>query len=81
MFQSSPGFEAGRYPGQDAPANADRLFQSSPGFEAGRYGFLSGGELSMHLFQSSPGFEAGRYIPHLHYSLRPRDKVPILARF
>ena len=37
-FQSSPGFEAGRYTlDSDIDPATYPLFQSSPGFEAGRY--------------------------------------------
>jgi len=42
LFQSSPGFEAGRYAVLGgAIGGGKREFQSSPGFEAGRYGHLS----------------------------------------
>ncbi len=61
-FQSSPGFEAGRYSiKRVCIERLGKLFQSSPGFEAGRYPrYMSVGVLQQ--FQSSPGFEAGRYL-------------------
>ncbi len=62
LFQSSPGFEAGRYPTLIGPLVSRNKFQSSPGFEAGRYSTAQGPTVNGSVFQSSPGFEAGRYI-------------------
>ena len=60
-FQSSPGFEAGRYDNVNSFIDIVSVFQSSPGFEAGRYVKAIAYANVVPLFQSSPGFEAGRY--------------------
>ena len=80
MFQSSPGFGAGRY-GIIIPHTKITLkvFQSSPGFGAGRY-MSSDRQWGSYLeFQSSPGFGAGRYslVPGISGMLKT---VSILAR-
>ena len=37
MFQSTPGFKAGRYTMAYSDTNLQVWFQSTPGFKAGRY--------------------------------------------
>ena len=80
MFQSSPGFEAGRYHRYAGIPVGFSMFQSSPGFEAGRY--------AAH----SPGWPASSNCSNPRPVLRPgatlqglwaigQDDVPILARF
>ena len=43
MFQSTPGYEAGRFPWRVEPGGHSPLFQSTPGYEAGRF-YRSSGE-------------------------------------
>ena len=61
LFQSSPGFGAGRYWCVRVISLSSKLFQSSPGFGAGRYCYFIDGTVGFATFQSSPGFGAGRY--------------------
>ena len=61
VFQSSPGFGAGRYDQHLPQCHTFLQFQSSPGFGAGRYRRDKTGQIAVRVFQSSPGFGAGRY--------------------
>ena len=80
MFQSSPGFEAGRYGLLDPKAMRGHLFQSSPGFEAGRY------SLDRPLLRRYARCSNPRPVLRPGATVRPLNgipniEVPILARF
>ena len=82
QFQSSPGFEAGRYyvmPGFEQIDSA--VFQSSPGFEAGRY-FYSGARQSPYVDSSNPRpvLRPGATCRQV-MDIGGTNLVPILARF
>jgi len=81
MFQSAPGFEAGRSSPCSGAVWSKKEFQSAPGFEAGR-SKLGGRAQYAHpsWFQSAPGFEAGRsqtgaVVAKLDMSFNPRPAL------
>ena len=62
MFQSSAGFDPGRYVSDALVGDKNKiLFQSSAGFDPGRYTFPVGDQIQASVFQSSAGFDPGRY--------------------
>ena len=62
MFQSSAGFEPGRFAGEGWDVKQSTEFQSSAGFEPGRFRAAATNQVPSNLFQSSAGFEPGRFI-------------------
>ena len=65
MFQSSAGFDPGRYKRDGDSSSLSRQFQSSAGFDPGRYGEGIEYYWAEIQFQSSAGFDPGRYCCHL----------------
>ena len=60
-FQSSAGFDPGRYKQKLEVTFTPVMFQSSAGFDPGRYGGPPLNSGRYLLFQSSAGFDPGRY--------------------
>ena len=79
LFQSTPGYEAGRFLAFNAAWDQEIQFQSTPGYEAGRFGANVKTTPAAIKFQSTPGYEAGRFQPIAWYK-RQFVSVSIHAR-
>jgi hypothetical protein len=75
LFQSAPGFSAGRNSRQTPKldASAPNVFQSAPGFSAGRNQPKKPHGRRRKPFQSAPGFSAGRNREHPRSGLFGRE--------
>ena len=62
LFQSSAGFDPGRYLQGRGHGGHPLEFQSSAGFDPGRYLQRVSARTWARVFQSSAGFDPGRYV-------------------
>ena len=72
QFQSSAGFDPGRYRLPQQKAASCSWFQSSAGFDPGRYPVITPDSTPALLFQSSAGFDPGRYYGSIEIIRRAR---------
>ena len=79
LFQSSAGFDPGRYVDSLERAGRALMFQSSAGFDPGRYLRAESPAGNTRQFQSSAGFDPGRYREILEFRAA-KLPVSILGR-
>ena len=58
-FQSTPGYEAGRFRVKIRKLIEDYLFQSTPGYEAGRFRYVKAFLPSLWCFNPRPAMKPG----------------------